>query len=90
MGTRPHLAFSVGKLPQLCEAPAAAHWNAVKLVPRYVKGPRDLKVCFTGSGQLDVWEYSDSDWDGDTRDCKSTGGYLYMMASGAISWCSCK
>lgn len=88
IGTLPDLAFAAGKQAQFCEAPKAAHWNTVKRVLWYVDGTRDMKICFTGSNQLDVCGSSDLDLDGDTKDRKSPRGYLFMMAGGVTSWCS--
>ena len=34
--------------------------------------------------------YSDADWPGDTDDCHSTNGNLFLMSGGPISWLSKK
>ena len=34
--------------------------------------------------------YSNSDYAGDLDDRRSTSGYVFMMSSGAVSWCSKK
>ena len=34
--------------------------------------------------------YADTDWANDLGDCKSTSGYMFKLAGGAISWSSKK
>lgn len=34
--------------------------------------------------------YSDADWNSGSDDCKSTSGYIFSMAGGAVSWKSKK
>lgn len=61
-----------------------------KKVLRYLQGTKDHMLTYKRSDHLDVVGYSDSDYDGcvDTR--KSTFGYLFLLAEGAISWKSAK
>lgn len=90
IGTCPDLVFAVCKLAHFCESPISAHLNAVKHVLRYIDGTLDLRMCFSGSSQLDTNRLSEFAWAGDTRDRKSTSGYVLIMADGAISEYSCK
>ena len=39
---------------------------------------------------LEIKEYSDVDFAGDRDDRKSTSGYIFTLAGGAISWKSSK
>ena len=89
-GSRPDISYAVGKLARFCEAPKEKHWVAVKRVFRYINGTRDMGLSFDGSKELKPFGYSDSDWAGDVKDRKSTGGYVFMMAGAPISWCSRK
>ena len=89
IGSRPDIAFAVGKLSRFCESPKWKHWLAVKRVLRYVNGTLKLGLCYDGS-KSEVVGYSDSDWAGDVSDRKSTSAYVFMMAGAAVSWCSRK
>ncbi|KAA0039649.1 Retrovirus-related Pol polyprotein from transposon TNT 1-94 [Cucumis melo var. makuwa] len=62
------------------------HWKAVKKVLRYLQGTKDYMLTYKRSDNLEVIGYSDSDFARcvDTR--KSTFGYLFLLAEGAISW----
>lgn len=39
---------------------------------------------------MKLMAYTDSDYAGDLNDRRSTAGFVFMMASGAISWASKK
>ncbi|XP_031112055.1 secreted RxLR effector protein 161-like [Ipomoea triloba] len=88
--TRPDIAFVVGMLGRYLQNPGMDHWGAVKRVLRYLKGTKDFKLGFKQKDILDVVGYSDADFAGcvDTR--RSTSGYVFIMAGGAISWKSVK
>src|SRR5262249_10981328 len=88
--TRPDISFAVGMLGRYQSNPGLDHWKAAKKVLRYLQGTKDLMLTYRRSDNLEVIGYSDSDFAGcvDTR--KSTFGYLFLLARGAISWKSAK
>ena len=42
------------------------------------------------TNNLEILDYSDSDFAGSGDSCKSTLGYIFMFANGAVSWRSAK
>ena len=84
--TRPDIAFAVSTLSQFASNPNEEHWKALKHVFRYLKGTMSLGITYGGDGSL--VGYTDSDWAGDAATRKSTSGYLFKLANGAISWSS--
>ncbi|KAA0031640.1 Retrovirus-related Pol polyprotein from transposon TNT 1-94 [Cucumis melo var. makuwa] len=80
----------VCKLKRYQSNPGMDHWKAAKKVLRYLQGTKDYMLTYKRSDHLEVIGYSDSDFLGcvDTR--KSTFGYLFLLAEGAISWKSAK
>ncbi|XP_050908209.1 secreted RxLR effector protein 161-like [Lathyrus oleraceus] len=88
--TRPDIAFAVGILGRYQSNPGMDHWKAVKKVLRYLKGTKDCMLMYRQTNNLDVIGYSDSDFAGCVDSRKSTSGYIFMMADGAISWRSTK
>jgi hypothetical protein len=62
----------------------------VKKVLHYVQGTKDLMLTYRRSDSLEIKGYSDPDYAGDKDDRKSTTGYMFTLAGGAISWKSCK
>ena len=65
--------------------PGMDHWIAVKRVMRYLQKTKDYMLTYRKSEQLEVIGYSDSDFAGCQDSRKSTLGYIYMLAGGAIS-----
>ena len=76
-GTRPDIAFAIGKLSQHCEKPLHCHWVALKRVLRYVSGTRTHGILFDGRAGTQTRGYSDSDWAGCVESRKSTSGCVF-------------
>ena len=88
--TRPDISFAVGMLGRYQSNPSLEHWKAAKKVLRYLQGTKNHMLTYKKSDHLEMTGYTDSDFVGcvDTR--KSTFGYVYLLAGGAISWKSAK
>ncbi|MCO5567226.1 hypothetical protein L7F22_020915 [Adiantum nelumboides] len=83
--TRPDIAFAVGVVSRYMLDPGKKHWEAVKGILRYLKATKNMCICY-GSQELSVMGYTDSDYAGDLDNRRSTSGYVFTMAGGAISW----
>ena len=59
---------------------------------RYVQGTSEYGILFgaNGASKLTLDGYCDADWGGSRDDRKSTGGYIFKMYGGPVSWCSRK
>ena len=90
IGSRPDLAFVIGKLSQYAETPSIFHWNALKRTLRYVNGTRNCGILFDGNKPLVAEGFSDADWAGCQNSRKSTSGFVFLVAGGAVSWKSKK
>ncbi|RVW92345.1 Retrovirus-related Pol polyprotein from transposon TNT 1-94 [Vitis vinifera] len=88
--TRPNIAFIVNVLGRYLSNPGHDHWVAAKKVMRYVQRTKDFMLVYRRMDNLEVVGYSNSDFGGCSDDRKSTSGYIFMLASGAISWKSVK
>lgn len=88
IGSRPDIAYSVGKLSQFMDAYDKTHWAAVKHILRYLKGTLDLGITYHGNGTNKLEGFCDSDYAGDQETRKSTSGFIFMMNGGAVSWSS--
>jgi hypothetical protein len=69
--------------------PGPKHWAAVKHLLRYLKGTLEHKLHYSGELGPDMFTtYCDASH-GDCKDTgRSTGGYVTLMAGGAIGWSS--
>ena len=88
--TRPDIAYAVGMLGRYLSNPGMDHWKAAKRVMRYLQRTKDFMLIYQRSDQLMVTGYSDSDFAGCLDSRKSTSGYIFLLAGGAISWKSVK
>lgn len=87
--TRPDISWIVSKLSQYLSEPREKHMTAVKHVYRYLKGTKDVELCYKKCvNKLELTGYSDADWANDPDDRKSTTGYCFSLnKDGAvISW----
>ncbi|CAN6447027.1 unnamed protein product [Victoria cruziana] len=88
--TRPDIAFIVGMLGRYLSNPEKDHWKAVKRIMRYLQGSKDNMLVYRKSDDLEILGYSDSDFAGCQDSRRSTSGYVFTLAGGAISWKSIK
>jgi hypothetical protein len=75
--------------------PGHAHWIAGKKVLRYLQRTRDYLLVYkkVEGQELAVFGFSDADFVGKQKvkqQKKSTFGFVFMLAGGAISWKSVK
>jgi ATP-binding cassette subfamily B (MDR/TAP) protein 1 len=83
--TRPDIAHAVGMVSRFLSNPGKEHWEAVKWILRYLKGTSKTCLCYGGADPI-LEGYTDSDMAGDLDSRKSTSGFLYTFAGGAVSW----
>jgi hypothetical protein len=101
VSTRPDIAYAVGYLARFSMSPSDVHWQAMKHLLRYLKGTMDYGITYRRSGSTtltaeahvprpleDSAAYSDSDWAGCPHTSRSTSGYVFKIAGGAVSWSS--
>ena len=88
--TRPDLAYIVGMLGRYQSNPGREHWVAAKRVFRYLQNTKDYMLTYRRSDKLEIIGFSDSDFAGCQDSRKSTSGYVFLLAGGAISWKSAK
>ena len=87
-GTRPDLAFAIGKLSQFCHDPTVRHANAVNRVLKYIAGTINYGIRF----EIDdsTMAYSDAAYGDDKEDRKSTYGHVVLRGGGSCIWTSKK
>ena len=87
--TRPDLAYVTGVLGRFQSNPGWKHWQLAKKALRYVHGTKGLMLVYERSDNLEIVGYADADYASNSKE-KSTSGYVFMLANGAISWRSRK
>ena len=89
MCTIPDISMAVSVTSRYQSDPGEGHWMAVKHVLKYLKGTKD-KFLIYGENDLVLRGYTDSDFQSDLDDRKSTSGYVFILNGAAVSWKSNK
>ncbi|XP_071722165.1 secreted RxLR effector protein 161-like [Rutidosis leptorrhynchoides] len=84
--TRPDIAFATGLLGRYQSNLGRDHWVAAKKILRYLKITKDYMLIYRYVPNLQLVGYSYADFAGCQDDKKSTTGYIFMLAEGAVSW----
>ena len=88
--TRPDLACSVGILSRYMHNPKESHKAALKQVLRYLQGTLSYGLKFEAKPKEGLVGYSDSSYNVDPDDSKSTAGHIFYLGGNPITWCSQK
>ncbi|KAK9933329.1 hypothetical protein M0R45_020529 [Rubus argutus] len=90
--TRPDISFAVNMLSRFQSNAGHAHWVAGKKVLRYLKKTKNHMLVYRklDEQELEVEAYTDASYKSDIDDLKSTFGYIFRLAGGAISWKTAK
>jgi hypothetical protein len=83
--THPDLAFVTGMLGRYQKNSGVSHWNEIKKDLRYIQGIKGFMLMYERSDSLEIVGYSDSDFVGCLDTNRSTSGYVFKLAGGAIS-----
>ena len=90
--TRPDIAYAVGALGRHTAAPTSEHWRAALHVLSYLYTTRDAGITYhrapSAGTRFTVTGLCDADYGGDAGSRKSTTGYVFSGAGGAITWSS--
>ena len=88
--TRPDLAQSVGVLSRYMHDPKTSHGAALKQVLRYLRGTCSLGLHFERGNKKGIIGYSDSSYNADPDDGRSTTGHVFYLDECPVTWCSQK
>jgi hypothetical protein len=88
--TRPDMMFVTCLISRYMAKPMEIHLQAAKRALRYLKGTVNYGIHYKKGGDGELLAFTDSDYAGDMEDRKSTSGYVFLMSSSAVSWCSKK
>src|SRR6202522_4711304 len=91
--TQPDITFAVNRLASYTANPSLQHVTAVKRILRYLAGTKDLGITYsknsTNLSENSFFGFADAAF-ANHDDYKSTSGYVFMAAGGAITWKSKK
>jgi len=84
--TTPNIMQGVSLISRFMETPKGTHWNAGKIILRYLAGTRDCGIMYASTKEKDLIGYTDSDFEAKLDGMKRTSGYVFHLGSGVISW----
>ena len=88
--TRPDIMHAVFQVGRFQASPKNGHLLAVKRIFRYLKGTANHGLWYPTSNSLDLYAFTDADWDGFIDDRKSTSGAAFFLGGCLVSWSSKK
>lgn len=88
--TRLDIAFPTSLVAQFNDDPSMAHYQAVMHIYRYLSTTVSKGIVYRKSASFTPIIYSDSNYNEDQDDRKSTGGFVNVLAGGATAWKSTK
>jgi hypothetical protein len=80
------LSYAVGVVFRFRKEPHELHWKAAKCILPYVHGAITFGIHYSKEYTLDLIEFTDYDWVGDSIDCKYTFGYSLRLGFRPICW----
>ena len=84
--SRPDISYVVSVAARYMQDPHELHCKETKRILHYVQGTRYYGIHYAVGAQLDLIGFTDSDWEGDGNDGKSTSGFVFMIGFGPICW----
>jgi hypothetical protein len=92
LGTHPDLAYTVAALGRHSACPGTDHQCALDRAFRYLRAMSDWKLTFQrGAPNGTILKgFINTNWASDVNNCKSTSGFIFMLAGGTVSWGSKK
>ncbi|CAA0826242.1 cysteine-rich RLK (RECEPTOR-like protein kinase) 8, partial [Striga hermonthica] len=69
--------------------PGPEHWSAVKHILKYLRRTKEYMLIYQADELLPLG-YTDSDFQADRDESKSTSGFVFTLGGGAIVWRSVK
>ena len=86
--SRPHLSYAASLLGSFLNNPSDIHLDAAKHCLSYLRTTINYKIHYHGSSPIKG--YSDANWNKNSEDGRSVGGYIFILNNGCISWSSKK
>ena len=90
LGSRPDIAFAVTQMAKFTANPSEDHLNRAKYIMHYLVGTRDYALVYDGKSDAGLYTYCDASYGDDRsesdRKRRSTQGFYFSLANGAVSW----
>ena len=81
---RPCIMYGVSIISRFMESPKDSHWQACKIILRYVSDTKYLGIMYSTSKIFKLTGYTDSDNGGSIDNKKSTSRYTFHFGIGVV------
>ena len=82
--SRPDVAFALSVTNRFQANLGESHWEAMKCILKYLRRTKDLFLAFGGE-ELKIQGYTDSSFQSDPDDSRSTSRFMFTLNGGAVS-----
>jgi len=82
--SRLDIAYAIGRLSRYTQCPSQDHWHALARLMKYLRGTMAYAIEYSGFPVV-LEGYSDANWILDSDETKSTSGYVFTLAGGAVT-----
>ena len=89
LGTCPNILFAVTKLSDQAANPSNDHLQKVLYICCYLVGTKDYTLTYIRKQDGGLCTFADADWASDSHTCRSTTGFMMMLAGGIVFWDTC-
>ena len=83
------MAFALCVTSRFQANPGESHWEVVKCILKYLRRTKDLFLVY-GEEEVKLQGNTDSSFQSDPDDSRSTFGFMFTLNGGAVSWKSSK
>ena len=90
IASHPDISSSVGMCARFQANPKMSHLTVVKRIIKYVSGTSDFGLFYSQGSNVSLAGYSDTNWDGNANDRKSTTGGCFYVGTNLVSCMSKK
>ena len=84
--SRPEICYVMNVVSIYMKQTHELHSKSAKRILQYVQGTQSYDIHYAADSELDLVGFTDSDWEGNIIDRKSTFGYVFMFGGGPICW----
>ena len=86
LGTRPDITYAVTKMSQYAANPSKEHLDNALYIFRYLAATQEYSLVYQGKSGEGFIAYTDSNWELDLDNRRSTTGYILKLAGCVFSW----
>lgn len=88
--TRLDILFAVSLVFRFMHTPSVHHFRTARHILYYIQATSYHGIWYKPSSNFNLLGFTDSDQASSVDDRKSTGGFIFQLGSGAVSWSSKK